>query len=156
MWRSWDTNGAHFVALVNVFDFESMGLLGNDQLDWLRRDLAAQSTTRPIVVFTHAPLYGIFPAWGWTTKDGAQALQMLRHFDRVTVLSGHIHQVIRHTDGNIVFATANATAYPQPAPGTAPKPGPLTLPRNSLLHTIGYRTVEIERGSAAIGDTTLG
>jgi Icc protein len=156
-WFSWNQNGMHFVALINVFDFEKMGLLGSEQLDWLRRDLAAQKNSTPIVVFTHAPLYALFPSWGWTTEDGAKALSMLGRFDNVTVLSGHIHQVVTHQEGNIRFATANATAYPQPAPGKADKPGPLALPHDQLLHAIGFRNVFLDRGhAAAITDRSLG
>ena len=156
MWRSWDAGGIHYVKLVNVFNFETMGLLGNDQLTWLRRDLADQKRSTPVVVFTHVPLYALYPKWGWTTQDGAQALSMLAPFDRVTVLNGHIHQVVRHQEGTITFASANATAYPQPAPGSAPKPGPVTLPHDALLHAIGYRNVELFRdGRAVIGDQTL-
>lgn len=155
-WRSWDANGVHYVVLINVFNFEKMGLLGSEQLGWLERDLRAQKNGTPIVVFTHVPLYALFPQWGWTTEDGAKALALLRRFDRVTVLNGHIHQVARHQDGNIAFASANATAYPQPAPGTAPKPGPLTLPHNSLLHAIGYRSVELhDNGPAVIAEHAL-
>jgi 3',5'-cyclic AMP phosphodiesterase CpdA len=156
-WHSWDQNGTHFIALVNVFNFEKMGLLGNDQLDWLQRDLQAQKPGTPIVVFAHVPLYALFPQWGWTTEDGAKALSMLRRFDRVLVLNGHIHQVVRYQDGTISFASANATAYPQPKPGAAPKPGPLTLPHNALLQSIGYRQVELHgNGRADIADATLG
>lgn len=155
-WRSWDSGGVHYVVLINVFDFEKMGLLGNEQLSWLQRDLANQKAGTPIVVFTHVPLYALFPKWGWTTEDGSKALVMLQRFDRVTVLNGHIHQVVRHQEGNIVFASANATAYPQPAPGTAPKPGPLALPHDSLLHAIGYRSVELhDDGRAVIAERTL-
>jgi 3',5'-cyclic-AMP phosphodiesterase len=155
-WFSWDHGGIHFVALVNVFNFETMGLLGNDQLDWLRRDLAPLSAQTPVVVFGHVPLYALFPEWGWTTQDGAAALSMLSRFDRISVLNGHIHQVITHQDGNIRFATANATAYSQPKPGAAPKPGPLTLPPNQLLHAIGYRTVEVYDRTTTLDDRPLG
>lgn len=156
-WHSWDQNGTHFVALINVFNFEKMGLLGDNQLEWLRRDLAAQKNGTPIVVFAHVPLYALFPQWGWTTEDGAKALSMLRRFDRVLVLNGHIHQIVRYQDGTISFASANATAYPQPKPGTAPKPGPLTLPHAALLQAIGYRQVELhDNGRADIADATLG
>ncbi len=155
-WRSWDQNGVHYIALINVFDFENMGLLGNDQLSWLERDLRGRSNATPIVVFAHVPLYALYPNWGWTTQDGSRALAMLRRFDRVTVLNGHIHQVIRHQEGSISFATASATAYPQPAPGTAAKPGPLTLGHEQLLHAIGYRQVELPvSGRAVIDDTPL-
>ncbi len=155
-WFSWDRGGVHFVALVNVFNFETMGLLGNDQLDWLQRDLAAQKKDTPIVVFGHVPLYALYPQWGWTTEDGQKALAMLAGFSQVTVLNGHIHQVISHTDGNIRFATATSTAYPQPAPGTADKPGPLTLPKDQLLHAIGYRTIELRAGMATLSQHALG
>ncbi len=155
-WFSWEAQGVHYVALVNVFDFEQMGKLGNDQLTWLQRDLAGVPKSRPVVVFAHVPLYALYAQWGWTTEDGSKALAMLARFDAVTVLNGHIHQVIEHKEGNIRFATANATAYPQPAPGAAPKPGPLALPPNQLLHAIGYRSVEMLAGNATTHDVTLG
>ncbi len=155
-WFSFDANGMHYVGLVNVFNFETMGLLGQDQLSWLKQDLAAQRKETPIVVFAHVPLYALYPQWGWSTQDGSQALALLQRFDRVTVLSGHIHQVVRHVEGNITFASANATAYPQPQPGKAPKPGPLVLPPDALLHAIGYRTVELAHdGRSVIADDTF-
>jgi 3',5'-cyclic AMP phosphodiesterase CpdA len=146
----------HYVALVNVFDFEKMGVLGGDQIDWLARDLANVPQSRPVVVFAHVPLYALYEKWGWTTEDGSKALALLRRFDAVTVLNGHIHQVIEHTEGNIRFATANATAYPQPAPGSAAAPGPLALAHDALLRVIGYRTVELNGGTATVSNVTLG
>lgn len=155
-WFSFDRAGTHFVALVNVFNFEKMGLLGQKQLDWVRADLAAQKASTPIVVMAHVPLYALYPPWGWTTQDGAQVLGWLARFDRVTVLNGHIHQIIRHREGNIEFATAAATAYPQPAPGSAAAPGPLQVAPDHLLKVIGYRSVRVETsGSAAIDDRPL-
>jgi len=155
-WFSFDQGGVHFVALVNVFNFEKMGLLGQPQLDWLKNDLAAQKGDTPIVVFGHVPLYALYPQWGWTTEDGAKALAMLSRFSKVTVLNGHIHQIIEHSEGNIRFATAASTAYPQPAPGTADKPGPLTVPKDQLLHVLGFRSVELTSGAAAIAQHALG
>ena len=155
-WYSWDQAGTHFIALVNVFNFEKMGLLGSDQLSWLERDLQSQKSQTPIVVFAHVPLYALYEAWGWTTQDGAKALAMLQRFDRVTVLNGHIHQVVHHEEGNIRFASADATAYPQPAPGTAAKPGPVTLPHAQLLKAIGYRTVTLTSSGAGVADKTMG
>jgi 3',5'-cyclic AMP phosphodiesterase CpdA len=155
-WRSFDMNGVHFVVLVNVFNFEIDGKLGQDQIDWVTKDLAAQKSSTPIVVFGHVPLYALYPQWGWTTEDGAAVLAQLKRFDAVTVLNGHIHQVIQHTEGNIRFATAASTAYPQPAPGTAPKPGPLMVPGAALLGVIGYRSVEIAgTATAAVSDHPL-
>ncbi|MBV9332587.1 MAG: metallophosphoesterase [Candidatus Eremiobacteraeota bacterium] len=155
-WASWDASGVHYVVLLNVFNFEKLGLLGSDQLEWLRKDLAGIGRTTPIVVFTHVPLYALYPQWGWTTEDGAKALALLQPFDRVTVLNGHIHQIVTHQEGNIRFASADATAYPQPKPGSAPKPGPVTLPRGDLLRAIGYRTVEIDGGNLRFEDSALG
>lgn len=154
-WASWNQNGTHFVVLLNVFNFEKMGLLGADQLAWLERDLAVRPGSMPIVVFTHVPLYALYPQWGWTTEDGMKALALLQRFDHVTVLNGHIHQVVTHQEGNIRFASAMATAYPQPKPGAAPKPGPVTLPRDQLLGTIGYRTVEVVNVNARVEDHAL-
>jgi 3',5'-cyclic AMP phosphodiesterase CpdA len=156
-WFSFDQGGIHFLALVNVFNFEVDGKLGTDQLDFVEKDLAAQKASTPIVVFAHVPLYALYPPWGWTTEDGARVLAALRRFDGVTVLNGHIHQIIQHTDRNIRFATAAATAYPQPAPGTADKPGPLKVDDDVLLKVLGYRTVELVAGAPAnVADHPLG
>jgi Icc protein len=155
-WFSFDQGGVHFIALVNVFNFEIDGKLGAKQIDFVKNDLAAQKSSTPIVVLAHVPLYALYPEWGWTTEDGAQVLAILRRFNAVTVLNGHIHQIVQHTDGNIRFATAASTAYPQPAPGTADKPGPLKVPDNQLLSVLGYRTVQLELGkSATVTDHAL-
>ena len=154
-WYSFDMNGTHFVALVNVFNFETMGLLGQAQLDWLQKDLANVRRDTPLVVFGHVPLYALYPQWGWTTEDGSKALAMLQPFGNVTVLNGHIHQVITHSEGAIRFATARSTAYPQPEPGKADKPGPLVLPPDRLLGSIGYRTVSVGK-TVQVEDHALG
>ncbi len=156
-WFSFDQGGMHFLSLVNVFNFEVDGKLGAQQLDFVEKDLAAQKKSTPIVVFGHVPLYALYPQWGWTTEDGARVLAALRRFDAVTVLNGHIHQIIQHTEGNIRFATAAATAYPQPAPGTAERPEPLKVPDDQLLKVLGYRTVELlPGGSDRVTDHALG
>jgi 3',5'-cyclic AMP phosphodiesterase CpdA len=155
-WYAFDRDGVHVVALVNVSPGEAFGALGGAQLDWLRADLASRPPSTPIVVFGHVPLYTVYAEWGWTTNDGGEALALLKRFDSVSVFNGHIHQVLTHREGNIRFATAASTAYPQPAPGTAPQPGPLTLPPDHLLHAIGYRTVQLDAGSAGVTDVPLG
>jgi len=141
-WWSFDRNGVHFVALVNVFNYETMGVLGTKQLDWLAKDLAPLKSDTPIVVFG-------------PTEDGAKAIAMLKRFSAVTVLNGHIHQIITQRDGNISFATAAATAYPQPAPGTAAAPGPLTVTAPELLSHLGYRSVSFTGIHAAVSDRSL-
>jgi 3',5'-cyclic AMP phosphodiesterase CpdA len=154
-WSSWDQGGIHFVALINVGEGETMGVLGEEQLGWLRRDLAARSTDTPIVVFGHVPLFAVAPEWGWTTADGMKAIALLQRFSAATVLNGHIHQIVEHREGNVRFATARATAFPQAAPGTPnAKPGPLAVAPGSLLGVLGYRTVEVT-GNAAWQDHAL-
>ncbi len=156
-WFSFDQGGIHFLALVNVFNFEIDGKLGAEQLDFAEKDLAAQKPSTPVVVFGHVPLYALYPQWGWTTEDGARVLAALRRFDAVTVLNGHIHQIVQHSEGNIRFATAASTAYPQPAPGAAEKPGPIKVPGETLLKVLGYRSVElVSDAPARIADRSLG
>jgi 3',5'-cyclic-AMP phosphodiesterase len=144
----WDQAGIHFVSLTNVLDFGTTGLgkLGQAQLDILAKDLAAQKKDTPIVIFSHIPLYDLYRKWGWATADSAQLLSLLSRFASVTVLTGHIHQVIEHSEGNIRFHTASATAYPLPAPGHGEQPAPVKLRENSLLAVLGFRTVEVISG----------
>ena len=158
-WYSFDTNGVHFVGLVNVVDLKAGGLgnLGVEQLDWLENDLNGRSASAPIVVFAHIPLWTVYPEWGWGTEDGARALSYLKRFGSVTVLNGHIHQVMQKVEGNVTFHTARSTAFPQPAPGTAPSPGPMKVPDDKLRAWLGIASVTFKRGQErlAIIDTPL-
>jgi 3',5'-cyclic-AMP phosphodiesterase len=144
----WDQAGIHFASLTNVLDFgdTGKGKLGQAQLDLLGKDLAGQKPETPLVIFSHIPVYDLYPNWGWATADSPQLLSLLSRFSSVTVLSGHIHQVIQHTEGNIRFHTAAGTGYPLPAPGKAEKPGPVKLPEKALLNALGFRTVEFVPG----------
>jgi 3',5'-cyclic AMP phosphodiesterase CpdA len=159
-WYSFDRKGVHFIGLVNVADVKEggLGVLGRAQLDWLQKDLAGLSKSTPIVVFAHIPLWAIYPQWGWGTDDSAQALSLLRPFGSVTVLNGHIHQAMKKVEGNITFHTARATAFPQPGPGKAPKPGPMTVPAEKLRSFLGLTSVSyVETDhTLAIVDSTLG
>src|SRR5208282_3768009 len=157
---SFDQQGVHFVGLNNVQDLKAggMGNLGQEQLDWLEKDLRGRPSSQPIVVFAHIPLWTVYQEWGWGTDDGAQALSYLKRFGSVTVLNGHIHQVMQKVEGNVAFHTALSTAFPQPAPGTAPGPGPIkNLPPGKLRSVLGVTNVRQVRGSAhlAIVDTRL-
>src|ERR1700753_1955219 len=118
-----------------------MGIRGQDQRDWLKKDLAGVSTSTPIVVFAHVPLWEVYAKWGWGTTDGAQALDMLKKFGSVTVLNGHIHQVVQKVEGNITFHTARSTAFPQPVGGMAPKPGPMLVDAPKLRSFLGLTSV---------------
>jgi 3',5'-cyclic AMP phosphodiesterase CpdA len=163
-WYSFDMGGVHFVALINVFDFQpgfkSAGLakLGDDQLEWLEKDVGGRSASTPIVVLAHLPLWTIYEKWGWGTADAGRAFGYLKRFGSVTVLNGHIHQIIQKVEGNVTFHTADSTAFPQPAPGTAPAPGPMKqVPAGELRKYLGVRTVDYVRsnGAPALTDTTL-
>jgi 3',5'-cyclic-AMP phosphodiesterase len=144
-WYSFDTNGIHFIGLVNVVNLQGNGLgnLGRTQLEWLEDDLAQRSASTPIVVMAHVPLWSVYADWGWGTADGAQALGYLKRFGSVTVLNGHIHQVMQKVEGHVAFHTARSTAFPQPAPGTAKGPGPVTVPAGELHRHLGIARVSL-------------
>ena len=140
-WYSFDANGVHFIGLVNVVNLQGNGLgnLGHDQLEWLENDVKHLSASTPIVVMAHVPLWIVYQDWGWGTADGAQALSYLKKFGSVTVLNGHIHQVMQKVEGNVAFHTARSTAFPQPAPGAAKGPGPMVVPAGELKQLPRHR-----------------
>ena len=158
-WYSFDHSGVHFVGLVNVLNLKAGGLgsLGAEQIAWLKRDVAGLSSSTPIVLFAHVPLWTVYPEWGWGTDDSEQALALLKRFGSVTVLNGHIHQIMQKVEGHVSFHTALSTAFPQPAPGTAPSPGPLKVEPERLKSVLGIANVTFVpgRGQLAIVDGTL-
>jgi 3',5'-cyclic-AMP phosphodiesterase len=158
-WYSFDQKGVHFIGLVNVMNLKAGGLgsLGKEQLEWLEHDVKTLKSSTPIVVFAHIPLWSVYPEWGWGTDDSAQALSYLKRFGTVSVLNGHIHQVMQKVEGNVTFHTAMSTAFPQPQPGTAPSPGPMKVPADKLGGLLGLTNVNFVRGkhTLAVVDSTL-
>jgi len=158
-WYSFDQKGVHFIGLVNVMNLKAGGLgsLGKEQLEWLEHDVKTLKSSAPIVVFAHIPLWSVYPEWGWGTDDSAQALSYLKRFGTVSVLNGHIHQVMQKVEGNVTFHTAMSTAFPQPQPGTAPSPGPMKVPADKLGGLLGLTNVNFVRGkhTLAVVDSTL-
>jgi 3',5'-cyclic-AMP phosphodiesterase len=156
-WYSHNYKGVHFVGLNNVVQVDAMGNLGADQLAWLKADLGGLNSSTPVVVFAHIPLWMVYEKWGWGTQDGATALGYLKRFGSVTVLNGHIHQVVQKVEGNVSFHTAMSTAFPQPAPGSAPGPGPMAVPAGKLESVLGVTDVKVVRGHShlAVIDSTL-
>jgi 3',5'-cyclic AMP phosphodiesterase CpdA len=155
---SFDAQGVHFVALVNVMSFKAGGLgaLGDDQFAWLKNDLAGRPSSQPIVIFAHMPLWTIYEPWGWGTAESEQIAQMLRRFGSVTVLNGHIHQIVQKVEGNITFHTARSTAYPQPQAGVGPGPGPLKVPQDQLAKMLGVTSVAMaNRKTLTLTDATI-
>jgi Icc protein len=158
-WYSFDQKGVHFIGLVNVMNLKAGGLgtLGHDQLEWLEDDVKHLKSSTPIVVFAHIPLWAAYPEWGWGTDDSQQALAYLKKFGSVSVLNGHIHQVMQKVEGNVTFHTAMSTAFPQPKPGTAPSPGPMKVPAEKLRTLLGVTNVDFLRGkhTLAVVDSPL-
>ena len=149
----------HFIGLVNVLNLKAGGLgnLGDEQLAWLAADLQGKPTSTPIIVFAHVPLWTVYPEWGWGTDDGARALGLMKPFGSVTVLNGHIHQIVQKVEGNMTFHTARSTAFPQPEPGKARSPGPMKVAADDLRKMLGLTSVSFVRGDKplAIVDQTI-
>ena len=158
-WYSFDHSGVHFIGLVNVLNLKAGGLgsLGAEQIQWLKKDVAGLASSTPIVLFAHVPLWTVYPEWGWGTDDSEQALSLVRRFGSVTVLNGHIHQIMQKVEGNMSFHTAMSTAFPQPTPGTAPAPGPMKVEPERLMSVLGITNVTFVpgRSSLAVVDATL-
>ena len=159
-WYSFDQNGVHFIGLNNVLQTKAAGLgfLGDEQLEWLEKDVSGLSKSTPIVVFAHVPLWMVYPEWGWGTDDAARALSYLKDFGSVTVLNGHIHQTVQKVEGNMTFHTALSTAFPQPAPGVGPAPGPIpTVAGERLRSMLGLTNVNfvVANSRLAVIDSSL-
>jgi 3',5'-cyclic-AMP phosphodiesterase len=158
-WYSFDHSGVHFIGLVNVLSLKAGGLgsLGEEQIAWLAGDVRGLPASTPIVLFAHVPLWTVYPEWGWGTEDSARALALLRRFGSVTVLNGHIHQIMQKVEGNVQFHTAMSTAFPQAAPGAAPAPGPMKVEPGLLTRVLGVTSVDYVPGrhSLAVVDSTL-
>jgi 3',5'-cyclic AMP phosphodiesterase CpdA len=157
---SFDHAGVHFIGLINVLQFKpgGLGTLGDEQLAWVAADLKGRSSSTPIVVFAHMPLWTIYEPWGWGTGDADQLLSQLRRFGSVTVLNGHIHQIVQKVEGNMTFHTARSTSYPQPLAGVGSGPGPLKVPADQLAAMLGITSVSVVKhpSSLALHDTALG
>ncbi|MBS4095227.1 MAG: metallophosphoesterase [Sulfuricella sp.] len=138
---TFDHKGIHFIALDNVSD--PHGALGDPQLAWLAEDLAKQAKEQPIVVLTHRPLFDLYPDWGWSTRDGARAIELLMPFKNVSVFYGHIHQENHHMTGHIPHRSAKSLIFPLPPPGVGdhkPLPWDPSLPYNGL----GWRDIKAD------------
>src|ERR1700680_2835599 len=156
---SFDHAGVHFIGLINVLQFKpgGLGTLGADQIAWVTDDLKRRSASTPIVVFAHMPLWTIYEPWGWGTGDADQLMTHLRRFGSVTVLNGHIHQIVQKVEGNVTFHTARSTSYPPPVAGEGAGPGPLTVPADQLPGMLGVTSVSVVKhpSALALNDSTL-
>jgi 3',5'-cyclic AMP phosphodiesterase CpdA len=149
-WYSFDIAGVHVIGLVNTLNLQKLGHLGADQLEFIERDVAGLSNDTPIIVFSHIPLFAMYPNWGWGTDDATQALSYLKRFASVTCLNGHVHQLFSKTEDNVKFYSGTTTAYPLPAPGQGDAPKPVTLPAGKLGDALGIREVSYTSGQQAL------
>lgn len=149
-WYSLDVAGVHLIALVNTLNLRKLGHLGVDQLEFVKKDVARLSSDTPIIVFSHIPLFAMYPAWGWGTDDATAVLSYLRRFSSVTCLNGHVHQLFSKTENNVTFYSGTTTAYPLPRPGDGPAPKPVTLPAGKLRDALGIREVSYTKGETAL------
>jgi 3',5'-cyclic AMP phosphodiesterase CpdA len=148
--QSFTHKGVHFVTLDNVSDPD--GLIGAAQLDWLKADLATLAPDQPVVLFTHRPLFDLKADWDWFTKDGAQAIALLKPFQAATVFYGHIHQENHHVTDNVTHVSARSAMYPLPAPGSQPKKAPLLWDPAAADHGIGWRDLDVKGAAITIAE----
>jgi 3',5'-cyclic AMP phosphodiesterase CpdA len=146
---TFDHKGIHFIVLDNVSD--PAGKIGDTQLAWLAADLGNTSPDAPIVVFTHRPLFDLYPQWDWATRDGAAAIALLMPRPHVTVFYGHIHQENHHMTGHIAHHAARSLIYPLPAPGSQPKRAPLPWDDAHPYTGLGFREVDAQRNREEYG-----
>ena len=140
---SFDHKGVHFVVLNSILTWEKWMhqkwpsgmdrmkqmarldnpdgqpfMVGAAQREWLKKDLAGISKDTPIIVFSHSPLQKIYKGWNFWTEDADEVQALLKPFDKVNVLYGHVHQIQYNQIGNISFNAAMATAWPWPYPSS--------------------------------------
>jgi 3',5'-cyclic AMP phosphodiesterase CpdA len=179
-WYSFDHKGVHFIVLNSILTYQdwidkwptaeqrmatmagldnpngSPFMVGGEQRAWLADDLSKVSLETPIVVLSHSPLQKIFRNWNFWTEDADQVQALLRPFEKVSVLYGHVHQIQYNQIGNISFNSAMATAWPWPYPRSyaqAPSHMPkLTVPMNRAdpffeRDATGWQLIDLHSGN---------
>ncbi|MBO0798425.1 MAG: metallophosphoesterase [Blastocatellia bacterium] len=139
---SFDHKGVHFIVLDNVSSPEA--IIGEAQLGWLRADLKKTKNDAPIVVFTHRPLFDLYPQWDWATRDAGAVIDSLMPYRNVTVFYGHIHQEHHHMTGHIAHHAAKSLMFPLPAPGSVPKRMPVPWDQSAPYKGLGFRDVKAD------------
>lgn len=140
---TFDHKGVHFIVIDNVSD--PTASIGDEQLRWLAADLDRQPRDARIVVFTHRPLFDLYPQWDWATRDGAKAIALLQTHENVTVFYGHIHQEYHFMTGNVAHHSAKGLMFALPVAGSTPKRLPVPWDASAPYKGLGYRDVEAER-----------
>ena len=143
---TFDHKGVHFIVVDNVSD--PRAFIGDEQLQWLAADLDKLPKDANIVVFTHRPLFDLYPQWDWATRDGAKAIDILMPHANVTVFYGHIHQEHHKMTGHIAHHSAKSLMFPLPAPGSQPKRDPVPWDPAQPYRGLGFRNVDAEVAKA--------
>ncbi len=151
---AFDHKGVHFIALDNVSDPTSS--IGDVQLEWLSADLKKQKKESQIVVFTHRPLYDLYPDWDWYTRDGAKAIDLLMPYPNVVVFHGHIHEELHHRTRHIAFHAAKGLMWAFPPPGSVPQKAPIPWDPNQPYKGLGFRSVGVKAKSAELAIAEFG
>jgi len=139
---TFDHKGLHCIVVDNVSD--PTAAIGDEQLQWLAADLDQQPRDARIVVFTHRPLFDLYPQWDWATTDGAQAIALLQTHDNVTVFYGHIHQESHVMTGNIDHHSAKGLMFALPVARSQPKRLPIPWDAATPYRGLGFREVDAE------------
>jgi Icc protein len=138
---SWDHKGVHFITLNSILTYDdwtfdrwesaerrmnemagldnpngSPFMIGEKQMKWLKKDLKKVKKDTPIVVFSHSPLQKIYKGWNFWTEEADDIQALLKPFERVNVIYGHVHQIQYNQIGNIAFTSVMSTAWPWPYP----------------------------------------
>ena len=172
---SFDHKGVHFVALNSVVekDFwtakgytpeqrmnivaglddarQSRFEVGEEQRDWLAKDLAKVDKKTPVVVLSHSPLYKYYENWNFWTADADEVQALLFPFETVTVLHGHTHQLLTNRIKNIAFHGLLSTAWPWPYAPTGLPEYTVQMFRADPFNQfdgLGNGTVDVLKGGA--------
>jgi hypothetical protein len=139
---SFSHKGVNFIVVDNVSD--PGGLVGDPQIAWLKGELDKLPADARIVIFTHRPLFDLYPQWDWATRDGAKVMDVLMPHQNVTVFYGHIHQEHHQMTGHIAHHAAKGLMFPLPIAGSQPKRDPVPWDPAEPFKGLGFREVEAE------------
>jgi 3',5'-cyclic AMP phosphodiesterase CpdA len=183
-WHSFDHKGVHFVVLNSILTYDewthnrwpsaeqrmlemagldnpngSPFMVGEKQRAWLASDLAKVDKATPLVVFSHSPLQKLYRGWNFWTEDAEEVQALLKPFEKVNVIYGHVHQIQYNQIGTIAFNAVMATAWPWPYPQSyarAEHAMPvLTVPMNRAdpffeRDATGWQFVDVHTGRVAL------
>ena len=96
--------------------------VGREQLDWMEKTLADWGKDKPVIIFSHNPLYEYYPPWNFWVRDWREVNEVLKPYTKVTNIHGHVHQVLYNEIGTMRSIGMLATSWPWPyAPEGVPK-----------------------------------